>query len=72
MKRWIMVAIPVLLLGALLFVKPPAFTSHKSTPVPTSSAQPGSQPVIPSGGDDEGKPSYGGHDADEYGETPKK
>lgn len=72
MKRWIRVIIPVLILGTLLFVKPPDFTSHKSTPVPTTSAQPSSQPTIPGGGDDEGKPRYGGHEADEYGERPKK
>jgi len=69
MKRYLIVGIPLLILGGLMFVKPPAFTSAPHTPGTTSST---AKPGIPGGGDDEGgKPSYGGHEADEYG-TPKK
>lgn len=69
MKRWIVVGIPLLILGGLLFLKPPAFTG--TTPAPgstTSTAKPG----VPGGEDEEGKPRYGGHEADEYGEVKKK
>lgn len=70
MKRVLLVGVPVLILGALLFVKPPAFTSGK-TPTTPATSQTGVKPGVPGGGGDEGKPSYGGHEADEYG-TPKK
>lgn len=72
MKRWLLVGIPLLILGGLLFVKPPAVTGGKSPTSPATS-QTGVKPQIPGGGEDEGgKPSYGGHEADEYGPTPKK
>lgn len=69
MKRWLIVGIPLLILGGLLFLKPPAFTSSTHTPATSSST---AKPGIPGGGDEEGKPSYGGHEADEYGKTKKK
>lgn len=69
MKRWLIVGIPLLILGALLFVKPPAFTGTTHLPGTTSSTV---KPGIPGSGDEEGKPSYGGHEADEYGGTKKK
>lgn len=73
MKRWLMVGIPLLILVGLLFVKPPAFTGNKSPALPATTSQPGAKPVIPGSGDEDGdKPSYGGHEADEYGVTPKK
>jgi hypothetical protein len=69
MKRWLIVTIPLLVLGGLMFVKPPAFTSTPYAPGTSSST---AKPGIPGGGGDEGgKPSYGGHEADEYG-APKK
>ena len=68
MKRWLIVGVPVLILGGLMFVKPPSFTSNPHPPGSSSST---AKPGIPGGGDEEGKPSYGGHEADEYG-TPKK
>ena len=70
MKRWLVVGIPLLILGGLMFLKPPAFTASTHTPAPSTST---TKPGIPGGsGDEEGKPSYGGHEADEYGETTKK
>jgi hypothetical protein len=60
MKRWF--------IGGLMFVKPPSFTSTPHTPGTSSSS---AKPGIPGGGE-EGKPSYGGHEADEYGATKKK
>lgn len=69
MKRWLIVAIPLLVLGGLMFVKPPAFTASPHYPANTSST---AKPGIPGGGDEAGKPSYGGHEADEYGATTKK
>ncbi len=68
MKRWLIVGIPLLILGGLLFLKPPAFTASTHTPAPSSGT---AKPGIPSG-DEKGKPSYGGHEADEYGATKKK
>jgi hypothetical protein len=53
-----------------MFVKPPAFTSTPHTPGTSSSP---AKPGVPGGGGDEGgKPSYGGHEADEYGAIKKK
>lgn len=72
MKRWLIVVIPALILGSLLFLKPPALTGNKSPALPTSTSQPGTKPALPGGGDEGGKPSYGGHEADDYGSTPKK
>lgn len=69
MKRWLIIGIPLLILGGLMFLKPPSFTTSTHTPATTSST---SKPGIPGGGDEEGKPSYGGHEADEYGATKKK
>lgn len=69
MKRWLIVGIPLLILGGLLFIKPPAFSGP--TPLPTTS-QGTIKPGIPGGGDEEGKPRYGGHEADEYGKPVKK
>lgn len=70
MKRWLVVGIPLLILGGLMFLKPPAFTASTHTPSTTTSTV---KPGVPGGGeDDEGKPRYGGHEADEYGETKKK
>jgi len=69
MKRWLIIGIPLLILGGLLFVKPPSFGTSPNTPgTTTSSVKPG----VPGGGEEEGKPRYGGHEADEYGETKKK
>ena len=69
MKRWLLIVIPALVLGGLMFVKPPAFTTGK-TPINPGTSQSTAKPGIPGGGGDE-QPSYGGHEADEYG-TPKK
>ena len=70
MKRWLVIGIPLLILGGMLFLKPPAF--HAGNPTNTSgTSQTGVKPGIPGGGNEEGKPSYGGHEADEYG-TAKK
>ena len=70
MKRWLIVGIPILILGGLMFVKPPALTSTTHILGTTSST---AKPGIPvGGGDEEGKPSYGGHEADEYGKPKKK
>ncbi len=69
MKRWLIVGIPLIILGGLMFVKPPSFSSTPHYPTNTSGSV---KPGIPGGGDEEGKPSYGGHEADEYGATKKK
>jgi len=69
MKRWLIVAIPLLILGGLLFVKPPAFSGSTHLPI---TSQGTIKPGIPGGGEEEGKPSYGGHEADEYGKPVKK
>lgn len=69
MKRWLIVGIPLLILGGLMFVKPPAFTSTPHAPSTTSST---AKPGVPGGGEEEEKPSYGGHEADEYGKPLKK
>jgi len=69
MKRWLIVGIPLLILGGLLFIKPPAFNGSTHLPATSQSTV---KPGIPGGGDEEGKPSYGGHEADEYGTTKKK
>lgn len=69
MKRWLIVGIPLLILGGLMFLKPPAFTASTHTPAPATNT---TKPGVPGGGDDEGKPSYGGHEADEYGTIKKK
>ena len=67
MKRWLIVGIPLLLLAALMFVKPPNFAAgtKAGTPSTTSTAKPG----VPGGGgeDDGGKPTYGGQSKDKYG-----
>jgi hypothetical protein len=69
MKRWLIIGIPLLILGSLLFLKPPSFTASTHTPgITAGNVKPG----VPGGGDEEGKPRYGGHEADEYGETKKK
>lgn len=70
MKRWLIVGIPVLLLLGFLFVKPPAFTANKSPNPPVATSQPSTKPGVPGGEENGGKPAYGGHEADEYGETP--
>jgi hypothetical protein len=66
MKRVFLVAIPLVLLAGLMFMKPPNFaagTKAGTTPT-TSTAKPG----IPGGdGDDGGKPAYGGESKDNYG-----
>lgn len=69
MKRWLIVGIPLLILGGLMFLRPPAFNASTHTPGTTTGQV---KPGVPGGGDEEGKPSYGGHEADEYGETKKK
>lgn len=69
MKRWLIIAIPALILGGLMFVKPPAFTSTPHAPSTTTST---AKPGIPGGGEEEEKPSYRGHEADEYGTVKKK
>lgn len=70
MKRWLIVGVPLLILGGLMFVKPPAFTTSPHTPgTSTSTSKPG---ISGGGGEDDGKPSYGGHEADEYGKIKKK
>lgn len=70
MKRWLIVGIPLLILAGLMFFKPPSFTPSTHTPSTTTSTV---KPGVPGGEDDEqGKPRYGGHEADEYGETIKK
>lgn len=71
MKRWLLIGIPVLILGGLMFFKPPAFTPGKSSVAPGTS-QSTAKPGVPGGGSDEGKPSYGGHEADDYGTAKKK
>ncbi len=69
MKRWLVIGVPLLLLATLMFLKPPSFTASIHTPGTTTSTI---KPGIPGDGDEEGKPRYGGHEADEYGETKKK
>jgi hypothetical protein len=70
MKRWLIVTIPLLILGGLMFIKPPSFTASPHTRATSlNTAKPG---IPGGGGDEEGKPSYGGHEADEYGVTKKK
>jgi hypothetical protein len=66
MKRWLIVAIPLVLLAGLMFIKPPNFgAGSKVGTTPTSST---TKPGIPGGaGDDGGKPSYGGESKDNYG-----
>ena len=73
MKRWLLVGIPLVILGGLLFLKPPAFTGGKSPSTPGTS-QTTVKPGIPGGSDENGgeKPSYGGHESDEYGKPIKK
>jgi hypothetical protein len=82
MKRWLLICIPLAILTVLLFVKPPAFSAHKSAGTPTGITNTnagttggigGVKPGISGGGDDgEGglvngeKPAYGGHEADNY------
>jgi hypothetical protein len=77
MKRWLIIAIPLVLVTALMFVRPPSFASHKAS-VPTTTSNTtgatgattsGVKPGISGGGesDDNEKPSYGGHEKDEYG-----
>jgi hypothetical protein len=80
MKRILIIGIPLSLLTALMFVRPPSFTSTK-TPAPVANtgvtgatgttgatSQTGVKPGVTGSGeeDDEGKPAYGGHDADDY------
>lgn len=69
MKRWLIIGIPILILAGLMFVKPPAFTSTPHAPSTTSGT---AKPGIPGGSGEDEKPSYGGHEADEYGTTKKK
>ena len=69
MKRWLIVAIPLLILGGLMFLKPPSFTASPHTPATSSST---AKPGVPGGGGEEKKPSYGGDEANEYGATKKK
>lgn len=69
MKRWLIIGIPLVILGGMLFLKPPAFTG--STHIPGTTTQTGGKPGVP-GGEEGGKPSYGGHEADEYGQPAKK
>jgi hypothetical protein len=77
MKRWLIIIVPLLLVSALMFVRPPSFTTNKSTvPVTTNTSGAtgatstiGVKPGISGGGDDEEnqKPAYGGHEKDNYG-----
>ena len=65
MKRWLIVGVPLILLAGLMFIKPPNFAAGtKAGTTPTSST---AKPGIPGGGDDGGKPSYGGESKDNYG-----
>jgi hypothetical protein len=66
MKRGLLVAIPLILLAGLMFVKPPNFAvgTKAGTPATSSTAKPG---VPGGGGDDGGKPAYGGESKDNYG-----
>ena len=73
MKRILIIGIPLGILAAIMFVKPPSFTSHKNTGIPggiTSTA--GIKPTIAGGGDEDGglvngqKPTYGGSQKDNY------
>jgi hypothetical protein len=74
MKRWIVIGIPLVILTAIMFVKPPSFTSHKSTVItPGVTNTTGAKPSIPGGGDEEDdglvngqKPAYGGSQKDNY------
>jgi hypothetical protein len=45
------------------------FTASPHTPATSAST---AKPGIPGGGREERKPSYGGHEADEYGKPVKK
>jgi hypothetical protein len=66
MKRWLIVGIPLLLLAALMFVKPPSFTGGAkvgTTPITSTTGKPG---IPGGGGDDGGKPKYGGQSKDKY------
>lgn len=71
MKRWLIIGIPLLILAGLMFLKPPSFTASPHTPSTTTSTV---KPGVPGGGEDEeeGKPRYGGHESDEYGEIEEK
>ena len=77
MKRWLIIALPLLLVTALMFVRPPSFTASQSTPTPIATSTSGTTGTTsPSGvkpgvggygGDDAGgKPAYGGHEKDNY------
>jgi len=76
MKRWFIIGLPLVVLIAILFVKPPSFTAHKSTGNPaviTNTPTPGAKPSIAVGGDEEDdglvngqKPAYGGSQKDNY------
>ncbi|MCX6429413.1 MAG: hypothetical protein NTX12_00245 [Actinobacteria bacterium] len=74
MKRWFVIGIPLAILIAILFVKPPTFTSHKSTENPSVITNTtGAKPSIAGGGDEEDdglvngqKPAYGGSQKDNY------
>lgn len=77
MKRWLLVGIPLLVLGGVLFIKPPDFSaSSKTVNAPTgtstsstgpNSSPTGTKPQVGGGGDVETKPRYEGHEADDYG-----
>jgi hypothetical protein len=64
MKRMLLVGIPLILLAGLMFVKPPNFSGSHVGTTPSSTAKPG---IPGGGGDDGGKPSYGGESKDKYG-----
>ena len=72
MKRWVILGVSLFIFVAFLFVKPPAFTTNKYPNPPVATSQPSTKPGVPAGDEYGGKPAYGGHEADEYGETPKK
>lgn len=77
MKRLLIVGIPLTLVVALMFVRPPSFAPAKATTPVISTGTTGTSGSTTSGGimpgvsgsgddDDKGKPTYGGHDADDY------
>ncbi len=70
MKRWLLVGIPLVIFGALLFVKPPTFTSYKTPPTTSSIVNSGST-TSPGNKSAGVKPNIGGNsygdEVDEHG-----
>ncbi len=73
MKRILIVGIPLAILAAAMFVKPPSFTAHKTTGITGGITNTtGAKPTIAGGGDEEDglvngqKPAYGGSQKDNY------